>query len=119
MAIRENEGRPSNNATHSITFEDYDLVILGDGTGATLAAWTFASQGQRVAVIERRYIGGSCPNVTCLPEQEHYSECEGGVLLSSRQGVQSTSQTVSRVDMPEVRGSKARDGIGLEQYVSR
>ena len=48
---------------------DYDLVILGDGTGATLAAWTFASQGQRVAVIERKYIGGSCPNIACLPSK--------------------------------------------------
>ena len=47
--------------------EDFDLVILGDGTGSTLAAWTFAGQGQRVAVIERKYIGGSCPNIACLP----------------------------------------------------
>jgi pyruvate/2-oxoglutarate dehydrogenase complex dihydrolipoamide dehydrogenase (E3) component len=35
--------------------EDYDLVILGDGTGSTLAAWTFAAEGKQVAVIERRY----------------------------------------------------------------
>jgi len=47
--------------------EEYDLVILGGGTGGTLAAWTFASQGQRVAVIERKYVGGSCPNIACLP----------------------------------------------------
>jgi choline dehydrogenase-like flavoprotein len=33
--------------------EQYDLVILGDGTGSTLAAWTFASDGKRVAVVER------------------------------------------------------------------
>ena len=49
--------------------EDYDLVILGGGTGSTIAAWTFASQGQRVAVIERKYIGGSCPNIACLPSK--------------------------------------------------
>src|SRR4051812_10097418 len=49
--------------------EEYDLVILGDGTGSTLAAWTFAAEGQRVAVIERRYIGGSCPNIACLPSK--------------------------------------------------
>ena len=39
--------------------EEYDLVILGGGTGGTVAAWTFATQGQRVAVIERKYIGGN------------------------------------------------------------
>ena len=49
--------------------EEYDLVILGGGTGGTVAAWTFATQGQRVAVIERKYIGGSCPNIACLPSK--------------------------------------------------
>ncbi|MGB8538796.1 MAG: FAD-dependent oxidoreductase [Acidobacteriaceae bacterium] len=49
--------------------EDYDLVILGGGTGSTIAAWTFAGQGQRVAVIDRKYIGGSCPNIACLPSK--------------------------------------------------
>ena len=47
----------------SPTREEYDLVILGNGTGGTLAAWTFAGQCQRVAVIERKYVGGSCPNI--------------------------------------------------------
>jgi len=46
--------------------EQYDLVILGDGTGSTLAAWTFASDGERVAVVERKFIAGSCPNIACL-----------------------------------------------------
>jgi ribulose 1,5-bisphosphate synthetase/thiazole synthase len=49
--------------------EEYDLVILGDGTGSTLAAWAFAGEGKRVAVIERKYIGGSCPNIACLPSK--------------------------------------------------
>jgi pyruvate/2-oxoglutarate dehydrogenase complex dihydrolipoamide dehydrogenase (E3) component len=50
-------------------FEEFDVVILGGGTGSTLAAWTLAGQGQRVAVIERKYIGGSCPNIACLPSK--------------------------------------------------
>src|SRR5215470_80523 len=49
--------------------EEFDLVILGGGTGATIAAWTFAGKGQRVAVIERKYVGGSCPNIACLPSK--------------------------------------------------
>jgi len=49
--------------------EEYDLVILGDGTGSTLAAWTIAGEGQRVPVIDRKYIGGSCPNIACLPSK--------------------------------------------------
>jgi ribulose 1,5-bisphosphate synthetase/thiazole synthase len=43
--------------------EEYELVILGGGTGSTIAASTFAKEGPRVAVIERKYIGGSCPNI--------------------------------------------------------
>src|SRR6059036_452678 len=42
--------------------EEFDLVILGGGTGSTIAAWTFAGEGKRVAVVDRKYIGGSCPS---------------------------------------------------------
>jgi pyruvate/2-oxoglutarate dehydrogenase complex dihydrolipoamide dehydrogenase (E3) component len=49
--------------------EEFDLVILGGGTGSTVAAWTFASEGKSVAVVERKYIGGSCPNIACLPSK--------------------------------------------------
>ena len=34
--------------------EDYDVVILGGGTGSTVAAWTFAGEGKRVAGAWRR-----------------------------------------------------------------
>ncbi len=49
--------------------EDFDLVILGGVTGSTIAAWTFAGEGKRVAVVELKYIGGSCPNMACLPSK--------------------------------------------------
>ena len=49
--------------------EEYDLVVLGSGAGSKLTAWTLAKQGNRVAVIERKYIGGSCPNIACLPSK--------------------------------------------------
>jgi pyruvate/2-oxoglutarate dehydrogenase complex dihydrolipoamide dehydrogenase (E3) component len=39
--------------------EEFDPVILGGGTGSTVAAWTFAGEGNRVAVVDRKYIGGS------------------------------------------------------------
>ena len=35
--------------------EDFDLVILEGGTGSPIAAWTFAGEGKRVAVVERKY----------------------------------------------------------------
>src|ERR1700692_2446058 len=49
--------------------EEFDLVSLGGGPGSTIAAWTFAGEGKQVAVVERKYIGGSCPNIACLPSK--------------------------------------------------
>ena len=49
--------------------ESYDLVVLGSGAPGKLLAWTLAAEGKRVAVVERRYIGGSCPNIACLPSK--------------------------------------------------
>ena len=49
--------------------EDFDLVVLGSGEGSKFLAWTLAKQGKRVAVVEHRWIGGSCPNVACLPSK--------------------------------------------------
>ena len=49
--------------------EDYDLVVLGSGEAGKYLAWTLTKQDRRVAVIERRYVGGSCPNIACLPSK--------------------------------------------------
>jgi pyruvate/2-oxoglutarate dehydrogenase complex dihydrolipoamide dehydrogenase (E3) component len=49
--------------------EQYDVLVLGSGTAGKLMAWTMAKEGRRTAVIERKYIGGSCPNVACLPSK--------------------------------------------------
>jgi pyruvate/2-oxoglutarate dehydrogenase complex dihydrolipoamide dehydrogenase (E3) component len=49
--------------------KEYDVVVLGSGEGSKYIAWTLAKQGMRVAVIERKYIGGSCPNIACLPSK--------------------------------------------------
>jgi pyruvate/2-oxoglutarate dehydrogenase complex dihydrolipoamide dehydrogenase (E3) component len=53
--------------------EDFDLLILGGGTGSTIAAWTFAGEGKRVAAVDRKYIGGSCPNIACLPSKTSFT----------------------------------------------
>jgi pyruvate/2-oxoglutarate dehydrogenase complex dihydrolipoamide dehydrogenase (E3) component len=53
----------------AVNTEDFDLVVLGSGEGSKFLAWTLARQGKRVAVVEQRWIGGSCPNVACLPSK--------------------------------------------------
>jgi pyruvate/2-oxoglutarate dehydrogenase complex dihydrolipoamide dehydrogenase (E3) component len=49
--------------------ELYDILILGSGEAGKYLAWAFATAGQRVAVVERGLIGGSCPNISCLPSK--------------------------------------------------
>jgi pyruvate/2-oxoglutarate dehydrogenase complex dihydrolipoamide dehydrogenase (E3) component len=49
--------------------ERYDVVVLGSGEAGKYIAWTMASAGRKTALIERRYVGGSCPNVACLPSK--------------------------------------------------
>lgn len=49
--------------------EQFDIVILGSGQGGKLLAWNLARSGKKVAVVERRWVGGSCPAVACLPSK--------------------------------------------------
>ncbi|MET2830915.1 mercuric reductase [Mesorhizobium shangrilense] len=49
--------------------EHYDFLILGSGQGGKLLAWHLARSGRRVAVVERRWVGGSCPAVACMPSK--------------------------------------------------
>jgi pyruvate/2-oxoglutarate dehydrogenase complex dihydrolipoamide dehydrogenase (E3) component len=44
-------------------------VIIGSGEGGKYLAWHLAQLGQPTMVIERRWIGGSCPNINCLPSK--------------------------------------------------
>jgi pyruvate/2-oxoglutarate dehydrogenase complex dihydrolipoamide dehydrogenase (E3) component len=47
----------------------FDALVLGSGQGGKLLAWHLARSGQRTANIERRWIGGSCPNIACMPSK--------------------------------------------------
>jgi pyruvate/2-oxoglutarate dehydrogenase complex dihydrolipoamide dehydrogenase (E3) component len=107
-------------STDKTAVEDYDLVILGGGTGSTVAAWTFAAQGQRVAVIERKYIGGSCPNIACLPSKNviHSAKVASYVRRSEEFGI---AKQPFILDMSAVRGRKrkmvsALNDVYLDNY---
>lgn len=49
--------------------EHYDVLVLGSGQAGNLIAWHMARSGQRTALIERRWVGGSCPNIACMPSK--------------------------------------------------
>ena len=49
--------------------ENYDVLVIGSGEAGKYLAWTMASEGHRTAVVERKLVGGSCPNIACLPSK--------------------------------------------------
>jgi pyruvate/2-oxoglutarate dehydrogenase complex dihydrolipoamide dehydrogenase (E3) component len=55
--------------THMNAPEKYDVIVFGGGTAGKVIAWTMAKEGKRTAVVDRKYIGGACPNVACLPSK--------------------------------------------------
>src|SRR5438876_972212 len=94
------------------TPENYDVVVLGSGEPGKYLAWTLASQGRRVAVIERRYIGGSCPNIACLPSKNiiHSAKVASYFRRSKEFGI---THDGFAIDMTEVRERKRRMVRGL------
>ena len=46
-----------------------EVLILGSGEGGKNMAWHMARSGRRTAVVERKWIGGSCRNIACLPSK--------------------------------------------------
>jgi pyruvate/2-oxoglutarate dehydrogenase complex dihydrolipoamide dehydrogenase (E3) component len=49
--------------------DKYEILILGSGEAGKYLAWTMAKAGYRTAMVERRWLGGSCPNIACLPSK--------------------------------------------------
>jgi pyruvate/2-oxoglutarate dehydrogenase complex dihydrolipoamide dehydrogenase (E3) component len=100
--------------------EQYDVVVLGSGAAGKLLAWTLAAQGHRLAVVERRYVGGACPNIACLPSKNiiHSARIASYFRRGAEFGIAAGDW---RIDMAAVRGRKRTmvDGLvalHLEKY---
>ncbi|HEX3627306.1 MAG TPA: FAD-dependent oxidoreductase [Verrucomicrobiae bacterium] len=87
--------------------EEYDLLILGSGTAGKLLSWTFAAKGMKTAVIERKYVGGSCPNIACLPSKNiiHSAKVASYFFRSAEFGI---TKENTRIDMGVVRERKRK-----------
>src|SRR5258707_2792699 len=85
--------------------ENYRNVIIGSGEGGKYLAWHLAQSGQQTIVVERRWVGGSCPNVNCLPSKNEIWSAKVADLLhhATRFGVTPSSASS---DMAAVRKRK-------------
>jgi pyruvate/2-oxoglutarate dehydrogenase complex dihydrolipoamide dehydrogenase (E3) component len=81
--------------------EHYDALILGSGTAGKLTAWHLGRAGRRTAVVERRWVGGACPNIACMPSKSEIRSAE--VAHLARNGAQfGTATGAVKVDMAKV-----------------
>ena len=66
-----------------ISTEEYDLLVLGSGAGGKVLAGALAQKGQRAIVVERKWVGGSCPNIACLPSKNIIHSAKVASFFSS------------------------------------
>src|SRR2546430_16009409 len=92
--------------------ERYEILILGSGFGGKLLAWDMAGAGHRTAVVERRWIGGSCPNIACLPSKNEIWSAKVADLVHHATQFGSVTGPVT-VDMAQVRQRKRAMVEGL------
>ena len=94
------------------TAEQYDVVVLGSGEAGKYIAWTQAKKGKRAVVVERKYIGGSCPNIACLPSKNiiHSAKIASYFTRSEEFGITKDNW---RIDMTGVRDRKRKMVHGL------
>ena len=94
------------------TPEEYDVVVLGSGEAGKYIAWSLAKKGMRAVVIERKYIGGSCPNIACLPSKNiiHSAKVASYFWRSGEFGI---TKDNARVNLSAVRDRKRKMVDGL------
>jgi pyruvate/2-oxoglutarate dehydrogenase complex dihydrolipoamide dehydrogenase (E3) component len=85
--------------------DSYEILVVGSGESGKYLAWTMAAEGRRTAVIEQKLIGGSCPNIACLPSKNiiHSAKVKSLADRASEFGVASGS---NRTDMKAVQQRK-------------
>ena len=92
--------------------EQLDLLVLGSGEGGKFLAWHMARSGHRTAVVERKLIGGSCPNTNCLPSKNEIWSAKVADLMHHASRFGMTTGPVS-TDMPQVLARKKAMVDGL------
>ncbi|WAB81131.1 dihydrolipoyl dehydrogenase [Microcella daejeonensis] len=93
--------------------QNFDLVILGAGSGGYAAALRASQLGMTVGLIEKSKVGGTCLHVGCIPTKAllHAGEVADAARDSARFGVKAT---LEGIDVPAV--NAYRDGIVASKY---
>lgn len=97
---------------------DYDLFVIGAGSGGVRAARMAAASGARVAIAEDRYMGGTCVNVGCVPKKLYVYASEFGKHFKDAVGF-GWDPTVPSFDWPTLRDNKKAEISRLNAIYER
>src|SRR5258706_12450361 len=93
--------------------DTYDALVLGSGEAGKSIAWHLGGSGQRVVVVEQRYVGGSCPNIACLPSKNFVHAASIAHIVAASEAL--GTRVAGRGWMRQVQDGKRRMGGGLGQ----
>lgn len=88
---------------------DYDLFVIGAGSGGVRAARMAASRGKSVAVAEERYLGGTCVNVGCVPKKLFVYASQFPELFQASEGFGWTVPQQPTLDWATLRDNKTAE----------
>jgi len=95
--------------------QSYDIVVIGSGEGGKYVAWDLAARGRKVVVVERQYVGGSCPNIACLPSKNFIHGAKVAHYHQRGKEFGIVGGSTWHVDMALVRERKRRMVEGLRE----
>jgi pyruvate/2-oxoglutarate dehydrogenase complex dihydrolipoamide dehydrogenase (E3) component len=102
------------------TTEHFDVLVIGSGEAGKYLAWTLSKDGHRTALVERKMVGGSCPNVACLPSKNviHAAKVASYAARAASFGLKLDG---AETDMPAVQRRKRQMvedlvGVHLARY---
>lgn len=88
---------------------DYDLLVIGAGSGGVRLARMSAAKGVNVAIVEDRYLGGTCVNVGCVPKKLFVYASELEELVADAKGYGWTNNGEMQFDWLTLRDNKTRE----------
>ena len=88
---------------------DYDLFVIGAGSGGVRAARMAAAKGKRVAIAEERSLGGTCVNVGCVPKKLFVYASQFPEQLHASKGFGWNQANELVLDWPTLRDNKTAE----------
>jgi len=97
---------------------DYDLMVIGAGSGGVRAARKSAEFGARVAVVEEAALGGTCVNVGCIPKKLYVYASEYAAAWRQAQGFGWGAENIT-FDWATLRDNKTKEIARLNAIYQR